>query len=71
MLFYDANYCMIQRCKKTFFILATFITFFKVFLFCSTFFILKKNVHWSTFGITRNNNSSGRLAILLLALENC
>jgi len=62
---------MIQRCKKTIFILATFFTFFKVFFILLNVFYFKKNVHWSTFGITRNKNFSGRSAILLLALENC
>ena len=42
MLFYDANYCMIQRCKKTFFILATFFTFLKVFFILLNVFYLKK-----------------------------
>jgi len=42
MLFYDANYCMIQRCKKTFFILATFLRFSRFFISLNVFYFKKR-----------------------------
>jgi len=56
MFFYDANYCMIQRCKKTFFILATFFTFFKVFFILLNVFYFKKTCIEALLGLQETKN---------------